>query len=125
MAWVEDAFGNVLMIRQKRGRGLWSLPGGKVRARESLAGALSREILEETGLRTLSAQPVEYYDRHKKANLTVLFRVTLRQAKARPIRDKEIAEVGFRSDLPKTATPSLAFFWKRLRTGMQNPPAKA
>jgi ADP-ribose pyrophosphatase YjhB (NUDIX family) len=44
--------GEVLLIRRARepGRGLYSLPGGAVRAGERLAEAAAREVLEETGL---------------------------------------------------------------------------
>ena len=33
MAWIEDPFGKVLLVKQKRGKRLWSFPGGKVKPR--------------------------------------------------------------------------------------------
>jgi 8-oxo-dGTP diphosphatase len=44
--------GRLLMIRRAKepGAGLWSLPGGRVEHGEYLAGALRREVAEETGL---------------------------------------------------------------------------
>jgi 8-oxo-dGTP diphosphatase len=44
--------GNVLLVRRARspGRGVYSLPGGRVEFGESLHTALAREIEEETGL---------------------------------------------------------------------------
>jgi len=44
--------GKVLLVRRGRPplRGLWSLPGGHVEAGETLAEAVRREILEETGI---------------------------------------------------------------------------
>ena len=44
--------GTLLMVRRGKepGRGLWSLPGGKVETGEYLAEALRREVVEETGL---------------------------------------------------------------------------
>jgi 8-oxo-dGTP diphosphatase len=44
--------GKVLLVRRARspGKGLYSLPGGRVEFGESLAVALSREVMEETGL---------------------------------------------------------------------------
>jgi hypothetical protein len=35
LAWIQDAYGNVLLIQQTAGRQLWSLPGGKVRSVEA------------------------------------------------------------------------------------------
>jgi len=45
--------GAVLLVRrgEEPGRGLWSLPGGKVRWGECLRHAVQRECLEETGLK--------------------------------------------------------------------------
>lgn len=47
-----DAQGRLLLIRRGRepGRGLWSLPGGRVEPGEDDAAALVREMAEETGL---------------------------------------------------------------------------
>lgn len=125
MAWVEDPFGKVLMIRQKRGRGLWSLPGGKVRAREALPTALVRELLEETGYRAARSVPTAFYDRFKKGTLTVLFDVTLRENKTAPIQAHEIAEIAFRAAPPKNATPSLLYFWAQKRPAPTSGKAKA
>ncbi len=44
LAWIQDAYGNVLLVQQANSRQLWSLPGGKVRAIEPLKLALRREI---------------------------------------------------------------------------------
>lgn len=46
---IED--GRILLLNQDTGTGRsWSLPGGKVEDGETLAGALVREMREETGL---------------------------------------------------------------------------
>jgi ADP-ribose pyrophosphatase YjhB (NUDIX family) len=44
--------GRLLVVRRGHdpGRGLWSVPGGRVEAGETLARACAREVLEETGL---------------------------------------------------------------------------
>ena len=51
-AIVFDDAGRVLLVRRGRppGEGLWTVPGGKLEPRESLADAVVREVREETGL---------------------------------------------------------------------------
>lgn len=39
--------------------GTWTFPGGKVRGGESIAQAIEREVLEETGLRVLAGELVQ------------------------------------------------------------------
>ncbi len=59
-AIVFDSAGRVLLIRrgQAPARGTWTVPGGRVEPGESVHDAALRELLEETGLRGESAQPV-------------------------------------------------------------------
>lgn len=47
---VED--GGLLLVRRRNepGKGLWAVPGGKVRVGETLVAAAEREVMEETGL---------------------------------------------------------------------------
>jgi 8-oxo-dGTP diphosphatase len=51
-ALVHDTAGRLLLIRRGHAphAGLWSLPGGRVEAGETLEQAVRREVLEETGL---------------------------------------------------------------------------
>ncbi len=48
---VED-HGSLLLVQRANApnKGLWAVPGGKVRAGETLQGAAKREVQEETGL---------------------------------------------------------------------------
>lgn len=52
-AVVHDRRGRLLLIQraQEPGRGLWSLPGGRVEPGETDEQAVTREVWEETGLR--------------------------------------------------------------------------
>jgi 8-oxo-dGTP diphosphatase len=49
---VRDQAGRLLLVRRGRepGRGLWSLPGGRVEPGETATAAVVREVREETGL---------------------------------------------------------------------------
>jgi 8-oxo-dGTP diphosphatase len=51
-AIITDAAGRLLLIRRGRepGKGLWSVPGGRVEPGETDEQAVIREVLEETGL---------------------------------------------------------------------------
>jgi 8-oxo-dGTP diphosphatase len=51
-AVIKDRSGRLLLIKRGHapGKGLWSIPGGRVEAGESDAAALVREVREETGL---------------------------------------------------------------------------
>ncbi len=51
-AVIKDQSGRLLLIKRghEPGKGLWSIPGGRVEAGESDAAALVREVREETGL---------------------------------------------------------------------------
>ena len=59
-AIVHDAAGRLLLIRRGHapGRGLWSVPGGRVEPGETLAEAVEREVREETGLAVRAGTPV-------------------------------------------------------------------
>jgi ADP-ribose pyrophosphatase YjhB (NUDIX family) len=51
-AVIKDAEGRLLLVRRghEPGKGLWSIPGGKIEEGESDEDAVAREVLEETGL---------------------------------------------------------------------------
>jgi 8-oxo-dGTP diphosphatase len=51
-AIITDSSGRLLLIRRghEPGRGLWSLPGGRIEPGESDEQAVIREVCEETGL---------------------------------------------------------------------------
>jgi 8-oxo-dGTP diphosphatase len=59
-ALVHDDDGRLLVVRRGRepGRGLWSVPGGRVEPGESDGVAVEREVLEETGLHVTVGEPV-------------------------------------------------------------------
>ncbi len=112
LAWIQDAYGNVLLIQQANGRQLWSLPGGKVRSTEALKRALCREIKEEIGLTVVSAKVVDLFDRPLRSGLAVLFQTKLRKGRLK-LGETEIKNAAFVDKLPRNATPSVRYFWQR------------
>lgn len=118
MAWIENQFGHVLLLKQSQGNRLWTLPGGKVRRKESLLDALKREVLEETGLKVRSIVLSDIFERPEKDSLTFLFSATIKGTTdtVYPKRN-EIETARFGATLPKASTPSLNYFWKRAREG--------
>jgi ADP-ribose pyrophosphatase YjhB (NUDIX family) len=119
LAWIQDAFGQVLLVQQVAGRQLWSLPGGKVRSREPIRQALRREIKEEIGLSVVSAKIIDVFDRPQKGAMAILFHVALRKGRVK-LEQKEIRNASFLSKLPARSTPSVRYFWRR-----QTPETKA
>ncbi|MGY2065212.1 NUDIX domain-containing protein [Blastococcus sp. SYSU DS0619] len=59
-AIVHDGVRRLLLVRRRNepGRGLWSVPGGRVEHGETVAAAVEREVLEETGLRVRAGAEV-------------------------------------------------------------------
>jgi len=63
-AVVVDA-GRLLLVRRARAPqvGKWSVPGGRVEPGETLAEAVAREVLEETGITVVPGQLLGWADR--------------------------------------------------------------
>jgi 8-oxo-dGTP diphosphatase len=118
MAWVQDSESRVLLVRQTAGQRLWTLPGGKVRPRESLQDALLREVLEETGLRAQADAWIDLMDRPDRGTIMILYTVRILDEPAiTPKRlNDEISKVRYSLKLPKNASPSATYFWNKFKT---------
>jgi 8-oxo-dGTP pyrophosphatase MutT (NUDIX family) len=112
MAWIEDAFGGVVFVRQAKGSRSWTLPGGKAKTGESLVNALRREVREEIGMQIATASPLDILDRPQVGALTILYRVLLKPGVMKP-RPPEIEKIGIRRRLPKGSSETATYFWKR------------
>jgi ADP-ribose pyrophosphatase YjhB (NUDIX family) len=122
MAWVQDTESRVLLVRQTAGQQLWTLPGGKVRPRESLQEALLREVLEETGLRAQAGAWIDIMDRPDRGSVMILYAVKILDeppALANRISE-EISQVRYSLKLPKNASRSATYFWNKFKTNGTN-----
>ena len=121
MAWVQDSESRVLLVRQTAGQRLWTLPGGKVRPRESLQDALLREVLEETGLRAQADAWIDLMDRPDRGTIMILYTVKILDEYPVPAKrlkrlNDEISQVRYSLKLPKNASPSATYFWNKFKT---------
>ncbi len=112
MAWIEDAYGGVVLVRQAKGARRWTLPGGKVKTGEALINALRREVREEIGLNVATAAPLDILDRPRSGGVTILYRVLLKPGVLKP-RPREIEKIGIRRRLPANSSETAAYFWRR------------
>ncbi len=117
MAWVQDSESRVLLVRQTAGQKLWTLPGGKVRPKESLQDALLRELFEETGLRARADAWIDIMDRPDRGTIMILYTVKILDEPPLLANrlSKEISHVRYASKLPKNASPSATYFWNKLK----------
>jgi len=112
MAWIEDAFGGVVFVRQARDGRRWTLPGGKAKTGEALISALRREVREEIGVDVAAAAPLDILDRPRSGSVTILYRVLLKPGEMKP-RPREIEKIGIRRRLPEGCTETARYFWQR------------
>ena len=118
MAWIEDAFGGVILVKQAKGSRRWTLPGGKVKPGEALINALRREVREEIGMQIATAAPLDILDRPRSASITILYRVLLKPGEMKP-RPREIEKISIRRTLPKDCSETAAYFWRRAQRSFE------
>jgi ADP-ribose pyrophosphatase YjhB (NUDIX family) len=114
MAWIEDAWGGVIFVRQAKSGRRWTLPGGKVKTGEALVNALRREVREEIGVEIATAAPLDILDRPRSGAVTILYRVLLKPGEMKP-RPGEIDKISVRRRLPQGSSETASFFWHRVR----------
>lgn len=86
----------LLLVRRGRGpaAGFWSVPGGRVEAGETLAEAVVREVLEETGLEGVCDRMVGWVERLGEDYHYVIldFLVEVLDGAAEPVAGDDAAE---------------------------------
>ncbi|WP_344480126.1 NUDIX hydrolase [Nonomuraea monospora] len=75
-AIIFDAFDRLLLVQRGRppGRGLWSVPGGRLEPGEDDEAGVRREVLEETGLHVTVARLAGAVDRPGPGGVTYVIR---------------------------------------------------
>lgn len=89
----------LLLVRRGRGpaQGDWSVPGGRVEAGETLAEAVVREVLEETGIEVVCDDLVGWVERiDEHGHFVILdFRVTVLDEDPVPAAGDDAAEAAW------------------------------
>ena len=84
--FVFDGAGHLLLVCRGRnpGKGLWTIPGGRVEFGETLTAACAREVVEETGLAIEAAGFVTVFERIETRYHYVIVDYCARVAGCRP-----------------------------------------
>ena len=115
--WTQNGAGDVLLIKQAYGRGLWMLPGGEIQLREAPDKAVAREVKEETGYDVRVDRLIAVYGRHQHIGL--YFACTAVGGEPRSEWDTEVADIGWfdPANPPEPASPVLPLLRADLDTG--------
>ncbi len=109
---------SVLLVRAK-GRKYWSLPGGKLKAREKIVAGLRREVREECGCEIYRIESSCLVLREDRKYLGLVFTARIKKTKPLP-KKTEIDEARWFSllKLPKLGPQARGVLRGRLRDGV-------
>jgi 8-oxo-dGTP diphosphatase len=107
-AAISDASSRILCVRMNYATRAWTTPGGRVEPGESPLDALTREVLEESGLDVETGELVGVYSKPYKDDIVLFFRASV--VGRNPWRpNDEISHVGYfgRDELPEPMSPGV------------------
>ncbi|MFQ3671159.1 MAG: NUDIX hydrolase [Verrucomicrobiia bacterium] len=103
-ALITNRKGEILLVKQRTGNRFWTLPGGKVGPGETIATALRREVLEETGLTVQPGDLVAVVNREVRRTVALIFAAKILRGKPRHFTGSpEISAVAY---APRRPLPS-------------------
>lgn len=117
-AVIRDEEDRVLLVKQKRSRRAWTLPGGKVDDGERVLDGLRRELMEETGLEVNPRQLVAVISREESQYLILVFQCNIvKRHRIRFSDHEEIEKMAFFAvdDPPTPLSMQAAAVLHRLR----------
>ena len=105
-AFIFDAAGRILLIKENYGQRRYGPPGGRIEAGESPRQAVLREVREETGLQVRLSRLIGMYYFADEPWLALAFRCEIEQGEPALPGTGEIAEIGWFDphDLPAPLT---------------------
>jgi ADP-ribose pyrophosphatase YjhB (NUDIX family) len=103
---------SVLLVRRRRGRQQWTLPGGKAKGGETLRDALQREVVEETGLQVEPIGLVAMLELALPRKTRIYFQCRVLRAESR--RWTHTGEIMAKGYFPPSEIPTSRSFALRL-----------
>jgi 8-oxo-dGTP diphosphatase len=89
--------GSLLLVKRGKdpGKGLWTVPGGSLEDGEYIADAVSREVMEETGLRVDSGELLGIFEVIGDHHFVILDHVATLVSPGEPVAGDDVDEAAW------------------------------